>query len=132
MGLFKRAKKFVKRSARGFVMGTKRSLSGDIKGSLAGFNQAIALKTPLASLATKALGFTEVNGKLVKTQDLTDEENDRIRAEKNLFHQTAIDAAAKKAKEEEEKRRRRRGNIGTRPLGALVSNSLRTRVLTGQ
>lgn len=45
----------------------------------------------------------------------------------------AIIAASQQAKDDEEaKRRSRRNNILTRPLGALTSNAVLTRVLTGQ
>jgi len=48
-------------------------------------------------------------------------------------NQAAIAAANQQAKDDEEaKRRSRRNNILTRPLGALTSNAVLTRVLTGQ
>ncbi len=86
---------------------------------------------------TKALGFFGIVPTIITAAKLGADliggpGSDKDKIDLRQLDRIAIEQQAQSARDKEEKRRRRRGNIGTRPLGALVSNSLRTRVLTGQ
>jgi hypothetical protein len=145
MGFLKKAKKRIKRGRKNITGGLKDSIKGikegDIKAALVGANRVGVGMTDTASFG----GTGGLNQALRKQIDpllgfgvnddgssfnLKDESKDKA-LRRVAFQQGQAEIIAQEAEDEEKKRRRRRGNIFTSPLGALVSNALTTRKLTG-
>ena len=144
MGFFKKVKKSASRFGKRSGTAIKSLTKGDFQtaihsGNLAtqtiasgGVTELLGIQKkggPLERQGIKASGLVETSpGKFEKIKDLEGLKD----VEKIQLQQAQIQEASRQAELEEKKRRTRRGNILTRPLGVLRSNSLATRVLTGQ
>ena len=130
MGVFKKFKKKLSTGTKSFGTLAKATVQGDFKLGVAAATRFTDPGSPLADKAIKAAGFDEPSqkGTFVSLKDLANDSD----AFNLSVNQAAIAADSERAQAEERKHRLRRNNIVTKPLGALTSNAVLTRVLTGQ